>query len=90
MYRRERSHLGMVECLEGLLILYASTEPARGARLYGLTTTWRTRTATPLPPIDAPPMAQAAAAMRSTLGEQRFGEAYAEGQTAALEEALSS
>ena len=57
----------------------------RGARLYGLTTTWRARTETPLPPVDAPPLEQAAASMRLTLGEQRFTQAFADGQTASLE-----
>jgi predicted ATPase/DNA-binding XRE family transcriptional regulator len=85
VYVREGSHLGMVECLEGLIALYATTDPEQGARLYGLTTTWRARTETPLPPVDTPPLEQAAASMRLTLGEQRFTQAFAGGQTASLE-----
>jgi hypothetical protein len=89
MYRRERSHLGMVECLEGLLVLSATPDPARGARLWRLTSTWRARAQTPLPPSDVPPVEQAAATMRGALGEQHFVQASAEDQTTALEEALS-
>jgi predicted ATPase/DNA-binding XRE family transcriptional regulator len=89
MYRREHSHLGMVECLEGLLVLYATSDPERGARLWGLTSIWRTRAQTPLPPVDVPPVEHATAIMRSTLGEQRFVQASDEGQTIAPEDALS-
>ncbi|HEX6778337.1 MAG TPA: tetratricopeptide repeat protein [Ktedonobacterales bacterium] len=88
VYVRERSHLGMVECLEGLIALYATTDPLRGAHLYGLTTTWRARTETPLPPADAPALEQAAAAMQAALGEQRYAQTFADGQTIPLEEAL--
>ncbi len=88
VYVLERSHLGMVECLEGLIVLSAATNPARGARLYGLTTTWRARTETPLPPVDAPPLEQAVASIRRALGEQPFAEAFADGQATVLEEAL--
>jgi tetratricopeptide (TPR) repeat protein len=88
VYVRERSHLGIVECLEGLIILSAATNPPRGARLYGLTSTWRARTETPLPPVDAPPLEQAIAAIRLALGEQPFARALAEGQATALDEAL--
>ncbi len=85
VYARERSQVGMVECLEGLIALYAATDPLRGARLYGLTTTWRARTEMPLPSVDAPPLEQAMASMRTTLGEERFAQALAEGQATALE-----
>jgi predicted ATPase/DNA-binding XRE family transcriptional regulator len=89
VYRSEHSQLGMIECLEGLIALYATSDPARGARLYGLTTTWRARTETPLPPADAPPLEQAVASMQAALGEQRFAQALAEGQSTSLEEALA-
>ncbi len=86
VYVRERSQSGMVECLEGLIALYAATDPLRGARLYGLTTGWRERTQTPLPPTDAPPLVQAAAALRAALGEAGFAQACTEGQALSLEE----
>lgn len=88
VYVRERSYLGMVECLEGLIALYATTDPLRGARLYGLTTTWRARTETPPPPVDVPALEQAVALMRRALGEQPFAQAVASGQAPPLEEAL--
>jgi hypothetical protein len=87
---RERSQLGMVECLEGLIALSAAADPARGARLYGITATWRARMQTPLPPVETPPLEQAVAAIRATLGEARFAQALADGQATALEEALPS
>ena len=86
MYARERSQAGMVECLEGLIALYGATDPLRGARLYGLTTTWRARTQTPLPTIDAPPLERAVALMRAGLGEERFAQALVEGPVTSLEE----
>jgi predicted ATPase/DNA-binding XRE family transcriptional regulator len=89
VYLRQASQLGMVECLEGLIVLYATTNPEQGARLYGLTTAWRARMVTPLPPVDAPPLEQAAARLRAMLGEERFAQALAEGQAASLEGALS-
>src|SRR5262249_41547740 len=79
VYVQERSNLGMVECLEGLILLSTLTNPQRGARLYGLISAWRTRTETPLPPVDAPPLEQAVAAIRLALGEQPFAQAFAEG-----------
>ncbi len=87
---RERSQLGMVECLEGLIALSATADPAWGARLYGLTATWRAHMQMPLPPVEAPPLEQAVAAIRATLGEARFAQALADGQATALEEAFPS
>lgn len=89
LYARERSHLGMVECLEGLIALYAATDPERGARLYGLTTTWRARMETPLPPVDVPALEQAVAAMRATLGKEAFTAVMTAGQALSLEQVLS-
>jgi predicted ATPase/DNA-binding XRE family transcriptional regulator len=86
IYLREGSHLGMVECLEGLITLYATSDPQQGTRLYGVTTAWRARTETPLPPVDAPPLEHAVATMRQALGEQGFAQAFADGQTSSLED----
>lgn len=86
VYAGERSHLGMVECLEGLISLYVTNDPMLGARLYGLTSAWRTFTETPLPPVDVAALEQAVASLRVVLGEDRFVEALASGQAMPLEE----
>lgn len=86
VYASERSQLGMVECLEGLISLYVISDPMRAAHLYGLTSSWRTRTETPLPPVDAPPLEQAVASLRAALGEDGFVEAVASGEGMSLEE----
>jgi predicted ATPase/DNA-binding XRE family transcriptional regulator len=86
VYVRERSQPGIVECLEGLIALYATTDPLRGARFYGLAAGWRERTQTPLPPVDAPPLEQVVALLQAALGKERFAQAVVEGQALSLEE----
>jgi tetratricopeptide (TPR) repeat protein len=89
LYRREHSPMGMVECLEGLIALYAILDPARGARLYGLTTAFRARMGTPVPPVDVPPLLQAVVTMRAALGEEAFTSAMTSGGALDLNQGLA-
>jgi len=86
MYLHEQNEPGMIECLEGMLILYATTDALWSARLYGLTSTWRTDTTTPLPPVDKRPLEQAVASLRAIAGEEQFLQAFAVGQATPLAE----
>lgn len=86
IYMEEQSQSGMVECLEGLLMLFFSSEPHLSAQLVGLTSRWRTRTETPLPPVDAPNFEQARVALWAILGEERFTQLFSDGQAASLVE----
>ena len=87
----ERSQLGMVECLEGLIVLSAATDPARGARLYGLTTTWRAHTADAAASGGGASIGAGRCSDPSHAWEKRaLREALADGQATALEEAFPS
>ncbi len=80
----EQSQSGMIECLEGLLILSVNSEPELSARLAGLTSSWRSQTETPLPPIDAPVLEQATRSLQTILGEEAFAQIFSDGQAASL------
>ncbi len=84
-YQRERSQLGVVECLEGLAETFVQTDPERTARLYGLTTAWRTLTGVPLPPADGAAHDKVIASISASLGEASFAQATAAGQATPLE-----
>lgn len=86
VYAGVRSQLGMVECLEGLISLYVTNDPMLGACLYGLTSAWRTRTKTPLPPVEVDALEQTVVSLQVALGKDRFAEALASGQAMPLEE----
>ena len=86
LYMQEHSQPGIIECLEGIIILYATTAPGWSARLYGLTTQWRERIEMPLPPVDFPTLEQAVTSIRLTLGEEHFTQAFSDGQAITPEE----
>ena len=63
--------------------------PVRGAALLGAAAQIRTEIGSPVPPCERHDLAASAAALRTTLGEERYERAYRRGSAATLDTVLA-
>jgi non-specific serine/threonine protein kinase len=82
---------GIAAALEGLAKVAAVQGQARSAaQLYGTAEALRTAMGTPLPPTERASHEHAVAAVRADLDESAFAQAWAEGQTIELSQAMAA
>ncbi len=77
-------------CLEGLAAVVAQGDPVGAARLWGAAQTLRETMGVPLRPINRAAYERAVAAARVRLGKETFADAWEEGRTLTLEQALAA
>jgi tetratricopeptide (TPR) repeat protein len=89
-FRELGDRWGILGTLEGMALLAGAQDQARrGARLWGAADALRQAIGTPRPPSDQARYDEAVQAMRSTLSEEGFSAAWAEGRTLPPEEAIA-
>lgn len=78
-------------CLEGLgMVVAQQGAPAWAARLWGTAALTRAAIGAPMPPVYRVSYGQAVAAARSSIGEESFAAAWAEGRAMPLTQALTT
>jgi hypothetical protein len=76
--------------LEGLAALAAAqAQPERAARLFGTAEGLREAMGAPLPPAERAEHDRSVAAVRTTLGEEAFAAAWAEGRAMSRDQAVA-
>ena len=89
MCRDLGDQMGFAQCFEGLApSLLALGFPARAVRVLAVAELIRDRIASPMPPSEAPAIAQTIAGARSTLGAEAFAAAWTAGQALTWEQAI--
>jgi DNA-binding CsgD family transcriptional regulator/tetratricopeptide (TPR) repeat protein len=78
----------IADCLELAAAVEAQGEPDRAARLFGAAEVLRERTGSPLDPSERANYARHVATVRSSLREELFAAAWAEGRMMPLEQAI--
>jgi tetratricopeptide (TPR) repeat protein len=86
-FRQVSERYGIARALEGLArVAVARGQPERAARRYAAAATLRAEIGAPLPPVDRAAHEQRVAAVRASLGEQAFADAWTEGRAMPLEQ----
>jgi len=90
LYRRMDEKAGVATCLEGVAgLAWAGDQPGRAARLYGAAAAVRAAIGAPLPRTEQLTSQRTLAAIRSALGDDAWGRAWAAGQALPLERAIA-
>jgi predicted ATPase/DNA-binding SARP family transcriptional activator len=80
----------VAECLEGLAgVAGAQAKPESAARLFGAAAAWRDAARAPVIPADRAEHERQVTSVRAALGEKRFSDAWAEGQSMSLKQAMA-
>jgi predicted ATPase/transcriptional regulator with XRE-family HTH domain len=88
LYRTLRNPASLAWCLEGVAVVAADGDHERAARLCGSVASLRASAGAAPTPVVWPPFAQACAAARQVLGEERFTAMSAEGAALPAEQAV--
>jgi predicted ATPase/DNA-binding XRE family transcriptional regulator len=89
-FEKDGSPIGVVYTLEGLASLYVSrAQPERAVRLFACADAKRKKLGNPRPPIEQSDVDQDITTCLAKLGEAAFSDAYDDGQSMALEEAVA-
>jgi predicted ATPase/DNA-binding XRE family transcriptional regulator len=89
-FQKDRTAIGMVYTMEGLASLYTNrAQPQRAARLFAFTDATRKKLGDLRPPIEQADVDIDITTCLAELGESAFSDAYEEGSTMALEEAVT-
>ncbi len=90
LFRGVGSTWGLAYYLEGMARgACAQGQPGRGARLCGAAEAVREAIGAPLPPVDRASYLRTVAAAREALGDHAYAQAWAEGRSLSLEQALA-